>query len=418
MGNRTGKILQIMAAVILLLIAFSLPAGASEISKEIIVMPVGDMAPRVPTKPLEMLSSQDATQLNEKMASYQGPEVNLLINRATTYFYYERLDPTTKQIYDLLYQVAQDPVSEGNIALMMTDLNPSSDEFYDAFNLAYRAICFDHPELFWLYSGEEANICYASEVLIMNGLYYVYFMMDEPFTGFEKQMTAFNSAAEAFLARIDTGISEYETIRQIHDNLIDLVNYDDAAARAISFGWGQDLAHTAYGSFVADSDGIANYAVCDGYTLAIEYMCQQCGIEVAFNGGMAGSDPDNVGGHAWNEVKIDGKWYELDSTWDDLGSGLDDLTEGTEIYNYFLEMLGNSSFVEHYVRRMFLVSTDRIGHFIPGDEYTYVTEDQRCELYPAQESVHIRLEDDGTDENFDARILKYAPVAEQSYPIQ
>ena len=406
--------LKAAAAAVMLLFLFQTAAAAGT-GDVPFVMPVGDMAPRVPTKPMEMLSSEDAAQINEKMASYSAEAESLLINRAEQYFYYETLEPTTKQIYDLLYQVACDPVNEGNIGLLMTDEDPSSDEFYDKYNLAYRAICFDHPELFWLYSGEEAGICYASEALVMNGLYYVYFLMNEPFTGYTQQMTAFNTAADAFLADIDTGISEYETIRQIHDKLVDMVNYDDAAASAISFGRGQDLAHTAYGSLVADSDGKDHFAVCDGYSLAIEYMCQQCGIEVAFNAGMAGSDPDNAGGHAWNVVKINGEWYELDSTWDDLGSLLDDYPEGSEMYNYCLEMLGDHDYVETYNRRLFLVSTDVISHFVPGDEYVYTTQDQMYELRPAQESVHIRLENDGSDENFDARILQYAPVAEHSF---
>lgn len=68
-------------------------------------------------------------------------------------------------------------------------------------------------------------------------------------------------------------------------------------------GPGPDLAHTAYGCLVADSSGNPNYAVCDGYTLAMEYLLQQCGIEAAFIGGMAGFSQADAGGHAWNIVK-------------------------------------------------------------------------------------------------------------------
>ena len=297
----------------------------------------------------------------------------------------------------------------------MTDIDPQSDEFYDLFNLAYRAICFDHPELFWLYSGEEAELTFLSEALQQNGFYYVYIKMYEPFTGFTQQMNAFNSAAQAFLAGIDTSISEYETVRQIHDNLVDLVTYDDATASAISFGWGQDLAHTAYGALVANSDGTANYAVCDGYTLAFEYMCQQCGIDATFVGGMAGPDEASAGGHAWNVVEVDGDWYELDSTWDDLGNLADDEVPGSTMYNYIQEMIADTAFYNLFLRRLFLVSTDRISHFIPGDDLTYVTNDGMYSFFPAGESIHVRIPNDGTDQNFDGRLFQFTPVAEHGY---
>ncbi len=406
----------VLASVSLALTAF--PAGAQEGAEErsvSLVMPVGDMAPRRPSRPMELLSADQAAVLNEKMQGYSAPEESLLINKAASYFYYDKLEPTAKQIYDLFLQVAEDPVSEGNIGLLMTDINPSSDEFYTLFNLAYRAVCFDHPELFWLYSGEEAEITFSSEAMPQNGFYFVYIMMREPFTAFEEQMNNFNRTAQTFLAGIDTGISEYETVRQIHDKLVDMVTYDDATASAISFGWGQDLAHTAYGALVSNSEGTANYAVCDGYTLTFEYMCQQCGIEAVFVGGTAGPDEESMGGHAWNVVKVDGTWYELDSTWDDLGNLADDEIPGTAIYDYIQEMIADTAFYNLFLRRLFLVSTDRISHFVPGEDLTYITKDQMYELYPAGESIHIRIPNDGTDQNFDGRLFQFTPIAEHGY---
>lgn len=117
-------------------------------------------------------------------------------------------------------------------------------------------------------------------------------------------MNAFNAAAASFLADINQDASDYEIVRQIHDKLIDLVNYNDPVGDGeVEWERGQDLAHTAYGCLVADSSGNPNYAVCDGYTLAMEYLLQQCGIEAAFIGGMAGSSQADAGGHAWNIVK-------------------------------------------------------------------------------------------------------------------
>lgn len=380
--------------------------------------PVGGLAVRTPSKPMEMLSGSEAQDLNEKMAGYAGQEKSLLINNARNYYYYNNLEPVAKEIYDVMYGVAQDPVNAGNVGLIMTVVDPQSDEFYFAFNVAYRALCFDHPELFWLYAGQEAEMCYASEAISQHGFYFVYIMMQEPFLNFEAQMTAFNNATQAFLADINTGISEYETVRQIHDKLIALVNYNDPVGNhQVYSSRGQDLAHTAYGALVTDTAGNPNYAVCDGYTLAFEYLLQQCGIDAVFIGGKAGSDEFNVGGHAWSMVKVDNVWYEVDSTWNDSGSMIDDLTPGTTVHKYVTEALSDPVYrakLDHY---LFLVSTDRIRHFLPGDEYDYITKDRTMVYQLAQESVHIRLTLDGyTDSmNPDPTVISLAPIAMESY---
>ena len=278
-------------ATVVSLSCMPLALEAETLDPDILNQPVGGLAIRTPPRPMELLSSADARALDEQMSSYRREDDSLLKNKASRYYYYERLDPTAMQIYDVMYEVCRDPVSTGNIGLVMTDQDPEGEEFYHDFGLAYRAICFDHPELFWLYSGEEANIGYYSEAINQNGFYFVYFKMVEPFENFEEQMTRFNSAADAFLADIDTGISEYDTILQIHDKLIGMVNYNDPVAESISFfSLGQDLAHTAYGALVEDSSQNPHYAVCDGYSLAFEYLLQQCGIDAVFIGGMAGPE--------------------------------------------------------------------------------------------------------------------------------
>lgn len=415
MRNR-AKIRVLSGILTAALLMGAVPAGAQELlpAGGGLNLPTGDMAVHKPSQPMKLLSAADAQELNDQMAGYTPQAETLLVNNAVSYYYYERLEPIAKEIYDVMYGVAKDPVSEGNIGLMMTDMDPNGDEFYQQFNVAYRAICFDHPELFWLYSGEEAEMVYSSEAINQNGFYFVYIRMLEPFLGFEEQMRAFNQAASEFLADIDTGISEYETIRQVHDKLIDLVNYNDPAANAISFGGGQDLAHTAYGALVEDSSGNPNYAVCDGYTLALEYLLQQCGIDTVFIGGMAGATLDTVGGHAWNMIKMDGVWYETDSTWNDSGSMLDDLTPGTMEYTYLSEALSDAEYREKLDHYLFLVSTEEIEHFVPGDEYDYITKDQQYVWSLVSESVRYRM-DKLEDDTVDSSIIALAPVAMQSY---
>lgn len=407
-----------MTAVLLGMTAvFDVEASDIEtVSQDINIMPSGDMAEYRPSKPMEFLSGQDAEELDEIMKNYDPDGDSLLLNKAKSYYYYEKLDSVAKEIYDVMYGVAQDPVNEGNIGFMMTDIDPQSEEYYYEFNIAYRALCFDHPELFWLYSGEEAEMYYLSEAVDYGGFYFVYIKMLEPYTNYEGQMKAFNNAAEEFLADIDQNVSEYEIVRQIHDKLIEKVNYDDPVeSNQVTLARGQDLAHTAYGALVADSSGNSCYAVCDGYTLAMEYLLQQCGIEVAFIGGLAGTSEQDAGGHAWNIVKVDGEWYELDSTWDDAGSVEDDLTPGTAEYDYVMEALNDATYREKIDHFLFLVSTDTIRHFVPGEEYTYTTQDQQFDFQMVGESVHIRLNSSNTEAICDAAIISLAPDSMQNY---
>ena len=57
------------------------------------------------------------------------------------------------------------------------------------------------------------------------------------------------------------------------------------------------------------------YTVCDGYARCFELLLTKAGIECK-----SVIDPKQEvenGGHAWNIVKLNGKWYHADVTWDD-----------------------------------------------------------------------------------------------------
>ncbi len=98
--------------------------------------------------------------------------------------------------------------------------------------------------------------------------------------------------------------------------------------------------HTNYGE-TSDSQEITsvfinNTSVCAGYSKAFLYLCQRSNIECAY---VSGYTKDNVK-HAWNLVKLAGKYYWVDTTWGDpvyAGEGSDDSIN----YNFFLVDDGN-----------------------------------------------------------------------------
>lgn len=148
--------------------------------------------------------------------------------------------------------------------------------------------------------------------------------------------------AEALAALPDTiftdSMSEYEKVKAIHDYLVVHVDYDYANLEA---GTLPDTAFTVEGALLLHS------AVCEGYARAFSYLCRQAGIEEQLVYGTA-DDGTGVESHAWNQVCVDGNWYNIDVTWDDPMMNGELVTDGSNIiYDYFLvpdlTFLGNHS---------------------------------------------------------------------------
>ena len=119
------------------------------------------------------------------------------------------------------------------------------------------------------------------------------------------------------LAKELKGKKEYDTVKNIHDYLVNNIVYPSS--------WSGTGVHTLN---YALNEGVC---VCDGYAKAFYFLCKANGIEAFIVGGTA-SDDRGSESHAWNKVKIDGKWYTIDVTWDDPRSASGE----TLTYDYFL----------------------------------------------------------------------------------
>ena len=386
------KNLVIGAAAVLAAALVSMNCFAEELSMSL-SLPTGDRAQINAPDNYAEVSQDEFDEMDRAMRAFTPSSDSLLKNKAENFYYYSQLDEEQQGLYDCLMVLTDYPDEEDNYSLYFASKDPSSDEFLEDVFTVYLAMTYDHPELFWLYNSSKTSIAWSS---VVSGegddtAALVMFMLTEPYTDYEKDMTAFNNAADAFMADIDTTASEEEVVRQIHDKLVDMVSYDFDTANSL-FGGGESLAHTAYGALV-ENNGVPNYAVCDGYSLAFEYLLQQAGIECTFVGGSAGMTEDDMGGHAWNIVKIGGQWYEMDSTWDDVG-GLEDAIEQLDHdspeYQYFSEAVNDVEYhdiLEHY---MFGKTTSYIRNFQLEDEHYYITDDQMYRLTLLDPSVHVR----------------------------
>lgn len=99
------------------------------------------------------------------------------------------------------------------------------------------------------------------------------------------------------IKRAGTGLSDYEKELLAYQTIASFCNYNIDAPHAA----------TAYGAFCAGE------AKCDGISLAMKWAMEAQGIPCLV---VYGDDPNGPVGHAWNIVRIDGKYYDLDLTVD------------------------------------------------------------------------------------------------------
>ena len=123
---------------------------------------------------------------------------------------------------------------------------------------------------------------------------------------------------------IKSDMTSLEKVKAIHDWLVNNVEYD---TEGYASGNISQESHTAEGLFKNRK------AVCDGYANAFQQMAAYAGFEVIIVGGVGINSEGIEESHAWNQIKVDGKWYNIDVTWDDPVS--DDGSNNLR-YMYFL----------------------------------------------------------------------------------
>ena len=137
----------------------------------------------------------------------------------------------------------------------------------------------------------------------------------------------------SFLDSVTRYKSDAEKEMMLHNLLVANLNYawDSTGQPETS-----SFAHNIVGAFDREHWSV----VCEGYAKAFQLLLNASGIECIFVGGIAYVSENNSGAHAWNQVKLDGKWYNVDVTWDDNG---DDYI----YFNYF--NLTDSNFTDTHV---------------------------------------------------------------------
>ncbi|MDB4928716.1 MAG: hypothetical protein JWM10_1200 [Myxococcaceae bacterium] len=118
----------------------------------------------------------------------------------------------------------------------------------------------------------------------------------------------------------------WQLARAVHDYVADRVAYDVRSYR-----------RGVYPPQDADTVFRTHLSVCAGYAALFEAVGRAAGLTVRTVEGRARyMVTEGMGeGHAWNAVKLDGRWYLIDTTWDAGGVDTDGFHKGYHTY-YFL----------------------------------------------------------------------------------
>ena len=113
---------------------------------------------------------------------------------------------------------------------------------------------------------------------------------------------------------LDEDMSDLEKAHAIYDWIMWRVLYDDSAANITVISEAVRYESFYLESVLTDTDYLS---VCDGMSKAYSLLCNMEGIPCLRITGTARTGL-SYGGHAWNKVMIDGKWYIVDCTWGDM----------------------------------------------------------------------------------------------------
>lgn len=125
---------------------------------------------------------------------------------------------------------------------------------------------------------------------------------------------------------IHNGMSNEQKIRAIHDWIANNTTYGYSYASLAQLGsFSPSDEHMVLQQGIAQDAGAVLFngtGVCDDYAAAFEVLAQRIGFDVIREGGRAPGANNQLNGHMWNRILLNGTWYYIDVQGDDYGDRL------------------------------------------------------------------------------------------------
>lgn len=277
----------------------------------------------------EMLGFND----NVNITNDENTDELILVTSNNTHYYYDQLDDNAKKIYIALENNIDNLKKDNYIIDFSTTFNAllngsaGSYKLNKAFQSAFDAFFYDHPELFYLdlnkFSFNTKCITlgslktYTVEIAPKENNY-----LNDSFSS-EQEIEIAIKKVENIRDNIVSKVSKkntYDKIKYIHDMLVNSIEYDST----------KENIHNIYGALVE------NKVVCEGYAKAFKYIMDGLNIECILVSGEAINSSNQRESHMWNYVKLNDNWYGVDVTWDDpiiIGG----FSKNTLRHDYFLK---------------------------------------------------------------------------------
>ncbi|MCI5905596.1 MAG: hypothetical protein MRZ61_10695 [Oscillospiraceae bacterium] len=234
-----------------------------------------------------------------------------------------------------------------------------SDSTEDQVERAYSAMCYDNPQLFWLAHAWTAFGYYDSGNNFICRAVAIGTEVTEYATGSKRQAakTALFKEVNEVLDGAEMFANDYSKEWYVHDYLCNKTIYDPNLGGSRESPYDHDVT----GLF------LHGVCVCESYAKSTQLLLNALDIDVLYVVGMAYSNGQLAGGHAWNQIGIDGEWYNYDATWNDLPEKYWD-TVGQYNYDYF--NVPDSAFnYEHHAFEDYTSMYD--VHTCTADTYSY-----------------------------------------------
>ena len=173
----------------------------------------------------------------------------------------------------------------------------------------FSAIAKYYPSEYSILSRSDFTyrIVYSPSRKIITGIRFYY---DNTLSSdaYQRRVKETNAAIEALVAKTK-GMNDFEKALYVHDYIILNCEYDLDLLNLIKAegtldGEVYSERYTEY-SVLVNGTGI-----CGSYALAYRAVMNACGVECLYLSSKAMN-------HAWNMIKLDGKWYHVDCCWDD-----------------------------------------------------------------------------------------------------